>query len=631
MTNFLLEVEKLTKESILEDQVFAELLDLGDELERKKLEIKLLERARGLKVLKQFNDLLRIFRSQNEKVNQGLIQNITENHNAYWNSRNQQVTDFTLKVIKFIDCIDDERLSYHEVQITTSRGTTLLRDFGPLSMINIDAFKKAINSNYCTFSGSQGDLDNIKKLIFNDSYHTERVVALTGYREIGDRRFFVEADKCLIDGEIKTEYTAIKNRSGILSNILDYSPITSSELKELKTHLFSFNSQAIAYAVVGYSIASLLRPKLNQIHKKTPHLLVVGEAGSGKSETIDNILCSLLGITEVCSAGGMTKFGLDKKLSSNTSVPLILNEYKPYMMTKNKVNTISDAIRNSYDGYVVGRGDRTGELQEYKLSTGIVLVGEASTSETAVLDRSILVVLSKKESMVKEHTASYKWLVEHKELLTKLTRRLLPRIVDMDLKELSKIFAQSERMVSKQITSSRVRDCIAACITGLSVLNLLLRDIPLESAAIYLSTNLIEEAGGGSNKSIIDLTIEEINDALPKIMKSLRDDPYNAYEIINNGDELALRVPALYPELTKYSKAYDTGFIALNQKEFIRQLRKSEYFIDYRTVKFQIKEDLEEDFPKNKLKNKPIKAYVLDANKLRAANLNIDNFVEISR
>lgn len=624
----MIDIDKLTKDNILEDSVFAELLDEESEVTKAKLEIQLRNKADTFGLKKDFNNILKAFKIENEKVNRGLIPNIVEGDNSYWNSKNQKITDFTLKVVRFVNCIDDDSLSYHEVEITTSTGSKIIREFGPLSMINIDAFKKALNTNYCTFSGSQSDLDNIKKLIFSMPYPTEKVVSLAGYREIDGKKVFIEGNKCLIGNEVSEEYTTVKKHGGILSSILDYQPITSKELKALSEHLFSFNSESITYAIVGYSIACLLRPKLSQIHKKTPHLLVIGEAGSGKSETVDNILCGLLGINDVCSAGGITKFGLDKKLSSNTSLPLILNEYKPYMMSKSRVNLISEAIRNSYDGYVSGRGNKQGELQECKLSTGIVLVGEAGTNETAVLDRSILVTLSKKESMQPSHTASYRWLVENKILLTKLTRKLLVKIVDLDQEELRKIFSKSEKLISDQITSTRTKDCLAACITGLMILNLLMKDININAAAAYMSANYIEESEGGSNKSIIDITLEEINNAFPKLKKQLRDDPYQIIESIKEGKELAVRINTLYPELTKYSKAYDTGFVALNQREFIRQLKKCEYFVEYKSVKFHLKDEKDEDFPDNLTKIKPIKAYCFDVEKLKAANINIDNFIE---
>ena len=624
----MIDIENLTEESILDDLVFAELLDTNDEIERIRLEYKLLDKAKALKVAPRFKELLKAFKLNDDKINKCFMPCISENNNAYWNIKGQKVTDFTLKVVRSINCIDDESLSYHEVEVITSGGEKLIREFGPLSMINIDAFKKSLSTNYCTFSGNQQDLDNIKKLIFNAEYPEEKVVSLAGYREIDGEKAFIEGDKCLINGEITDKYAAIKSGGGITSNILDYDPITSKELKELRVHLFSFNNKAITYSIIGYAMASLLRPKLIQLHKKTPHLLVIGEAGSGKSETVDNILCGLLGISEVYSASGITKFGLDKKLSSNTSLPLILNEYKPYMMSKSKVNIISEAIRNSYDGYVSGRGDNHGRLKECKLSTGVVLVGEAGTSETAVLDRSILVTVSKKESFVPMRTNSYKWLIKHKDLLTKLTRRMLPRIVNMELGELEKIIKQAEELVSSEITSTRIKDCLTVCITGLMVLNLLVGDIPIKEAADYLSSNVLEEAEGGSNKSIVDLTIEEMNNALPRLLKSLRDDPYSAYELINNGEELALRINDLYPELTKYSKAYDTGFVALSQREFIRQLKKSEYFVKYKAVRFSLKNDEDEDFPNNVTKNKSISAYVLSVDKLKAAHLSIENFME---
>ena len=53
----------------------------------------------------------------------------------------------------------------------------------------------------------------------------------------------------------------------------------------------------------------------------------------------------------ILNAAQCTDFALNKTASSSNVIPLILEEYKPHIIGKYKVDLISGVMRNSYDNY----------------------------------------------------------------------------------------------------------------------------------------------------------------------------------------------------------------------------------------------------------------------------------------
>lgn len=569
-----------------------------------------------LNLIKRSEDLLSVYELHED--NKGIFKWEEEKKGDKFNKK--YITDFKLKVLRHVNCLDDESLSHYIVSIKTRFGSEIERSFVNTSMNDISSFKQAIDSPYCTFSGKQADLDQLKKKIFNLDYETQKVVTYGGMRKIGSVWAYIENDSCLINGEVTDEYTINKNTISIESKILQEKEITNEELKELMQHIFSFNNQAICYNVVGYAIATFLKARLREHGIKFPHLFSSGEAGAGKSETLQNILLPFWGLNNMKSASNITKYSLDNYIASNNTIPCILDEYKPYMMAKWRVELISEVMRTSYDWLMSMRGTGRGTVKELEQRTNIVLNGEAGTNETAVIERSVILSFSKKDTLVESQTKHFKWIKANKRLLTKLSVLIIKKVAAMQDNAIKDMYTKAESMISSDIKTTRIRDSLAVTVMGLLLLSSVFKDFDVEAAVNIICNNNLEEVGSTS-KSIVDLTLEQIDNALPVIMKRTTE-LYSLYKVINNGTQIALRVNVIYPEFTKYLKDYNVEFSALSQNEFTKMLRKSEHFINYKTVAFQIEKEGEAIVPNICRAS----AFVISVDKLKS--LDINNLIE---
>ena len=122
---------------------------------------------------------------------------------------------------------------------------------------------------------------------------------------------------------------------------------------------------------------------------------------------------------------------------------------------------------------------------------------------------------------------------------------------------------------------------------------------------------------------MVELTLEEIDRALPILVKHSEYD-YELYTLINDDVEVAVRFYELYDLFTAYLKNANKQFDVLNCKEFIKQLKKTQYFSRYNDAKFTLL--VSEDFPQGQTKTKKLKAHILHVDKL--TELDIKNFIE---
>lgn len=151
--------------------------------------------------------------------------------------------------------------------------------------------------------------------------------------------------------------------------------------------------------MLGWAVASFYAPLFQQKHGKFPLLQVYGPAGNGKTDTTRGLLRMFYhrqDITE--TTPNSTMFALQQMLSGSASIPLLVDEYKPHTMNAEKLNQMRAVFRDAFNAKEVQRGggsktqkDSFNALSTIKLSAPVVFVAEAPETETAIVERSIMV------------------------------------------------------------------------------------------------------------------------------------------------------------------------------------------------------------------------------------------------
>lgn len=494
--------------------------------------------------------------------------------------------------------------------------------FKAKEMNNKTSFMDLLQHPSFSFSGSLNDLQEIKKILARQPYKTLRGVAYVGFHEYENKRIFVSQDKA-IDSDFKEiqDLTINEEHQVVTTDILKQNEITKEELTELSKHLFKFNDLSITSSIISMLPVFMMKPLLFKENIKTQHLIIYGEAGSGKSQTVENIVLPFYSLDkqDILSCSNVTQFSLLRALSNTNALPVILEEYKPSFLSESQVRMISDNLRNTYDCHNATRGTRSQQLIHYPMLAPIVLIGEEGQEETAIKERSIILNFNKQSREGKEEHFFY--LKHNQHLLQKLGRSILNKIIVADTKELKQKREQlMSKFISNDITEDRVRDSIGNLLLGFSMILEIYKDLGVhfEKATNVKVTDIIKALNENlfrevldesrTTKSVIDNTIE-----LFAAMVETRNADFNHDYTIVNGNELALNISSLYPKLTKFVREYNINTeIITNQRQFVRQLKNTKYYMTSKTVRY----DSDSKW-----------SHVIDINILKDKNINVEPLI----
>lgn len=210
--------------------------------------------------------------------------------------------------------------------------------------------------------------------------------------------------------------------------------------------LFRFSRPDVVADLLGWFIACHWHSAYHYLFRQFPLLQIYGEAGAGKTQTMI-VLSRLhwyLTPFEIKSATSFTPFTLDMHASTSSSAPLIIDEYKPRELRKkgNMYEKLKDVLKATYVGGSIGErgtvnkgGESTLSVVRSQASAPIAFMGEAIEMETAIIERSISVNLSK--ALHNEaRSAAFRNLEENPQVLSALGLEILEMGFTIDLNEM---------------------------------------------------------------------------------------------------------------------------------------------------------------------------------------------------
>lgn len=477
------------------------------------------------------------------------------------------------------------------------------------------------------FYGTKTDLQYIKTIISKHETIESLGVNYGGIHYIDNKCIFVSGEKAIdsTSNEIKN-IKVITSKQEIETTLLNYSEITKNELKNILPLILNYNIPEITINILLYPIVCLLRYKINkekegqEIDYKTPLLNIVGERGSGKSETLEQILYNLVGakIKNTIQAAQATPFTVLKDLSSNNAIPYIFQEIKSSKLTEKTKNLLSNVIRTNYDGYGAKRGTTAQTTNCYNNIAPLIFVGESGFCEAATQERFIILYFSK-QNFTEEREKILSKLQEYKIEMRKLGKKIILKILELDEKTLIKNLKKIEE--NKYMRDSRINRNLSFVILALDIFQDILKDFELNIEltkftydelikTIIKSFNDFNTKEGESNKSNIDLIIEFMDYLVgqDKIIENID------YKIVNN--ELRFKISNITNAIRKGIKDYNNDELEFPE-DFSKQIKFTNYYVDDRkNTKYKTK---------NPNINPSIKSYALDLNKMK--HLNLENIL----
>ncbi|AEJ40928.1 DNA primase catalytic core domain protein [Sulfobacillus acidophilus TPY] len=160
-------------------------------------------------------------------------------------------------------------------------------------------------------------------------------------------------------------------------------------------HLWALAPASVLIPVLGWFWASLWADRIRDTTgtRQFPILSVFAARGTGKTTLLTMIYRALWGDGEVHSAS-MTPFALIKNLAATYTMPLFLDEFRPGEMAEGQERKFYQLLRQNFNGQSEQRGTASQKIQTYPLIAPVILAGESRPTDSAVLDRSVLVTLT---------------------------------------------------------------------------------------------------------------------------------------------------------------------------------------------------------------------------------------------
>jgi len=330
------------------------------------------------------------------------------------------ISNFTMEIKKTL--IEESGIHIREISVkgqdgTVSKpylckqGTNILRDF--------KSWVWGCGDYH--FKGKQEDLDEIWKLegALSDGrviYRPEQIGHLRGedcsYWLFGNAMIKDDGGVLLPDDEgiiwdgltgyiprsIKDDAgTQAKSKSGNKTPVINLDSNVEYGLPELKYAAdmmeTNFGTKAIRLAV-GWIIACMLSEEIFKRYACFPILFIGGKREVGKS-TLGNWLMAMAGQAEAAgdSISGASQAGAERNLSWYNSLPYWLDEYRNALGKK-----WDGLFRNAYQRQASSKGTLGNSIRSHNINAGILLSGEETPSDNALLTRCVYIPLTSRKS-----------------------------------------------------------------------------------------------------------------------------------------------------------------------------------------------------------------------------------------
>lgn len=501
------------------------------------------------------------------------------------------ISNFTIKPIEMV-------VSENETQMIgdyiTVSGETFHIMFSPSDFNNLQRFKSLLNRTTISLSyfGTDGDLEHLKSYIAGLDWTRKKGVEATGIYSHGEKHIFVSANGCIdAEGNPVEDYVLLSNPADVSGDIINAHPMDINSLKALGKAILSYNDPIKTVPILGWIAGCFLKSHLRCSNIKFPHLFLLGEAGSGKSTTLERVALPIFSVKKVSAASQMSKFSLMKESSTSLLIPMALDEFKPSKMSQSSIDALYNHLRDTYDCHTGKRGRPDQTVDYYDLLAPMLIAGEESADETAIRERSIEVLFAKKDLQSKAFSESFAFISDNETLLNDFGYELLLEALNLDVGAIKKMHDDGKKLFSNELPS-RIVSNLSDCYCGLRLIdracakhNVCWDSIfpyTFDDCVKYLEKSAINDLLGGTtnNTSVVEETFEVfarmgLNYGWDYLMEQKKSDDGKIL-----GETLFIRINHIYDRYTKYCRDHAVAGEILPLKQFLKQLERTDYCIN---------------------------------------------------
>ena len=515
---------------------------------------------------------------------------IYESGGRYMRTRGEDVYPITNFIVEPIELLESDTETQMTCDMVTMYGERFRQVLMTSDFCTVQKFKAILNRKTISlsFTGSDNDLETLKVYLSSLEWKIRRGVRAVGlYDRDGHWAFADTSGAYMAGGEFVDDLVQVEKAAMIDSCVFQNDPATAEDLQRVGSSLLNYNEPAKTVTVLAWVSGCYVKEMLRSIAVKYPHLYLIGEAGSGKSTTLERVIQPLFGLNRVVAAPQVTSFTLMKEAASSNLFPQILDEFKPSKIDKVRLGALSNHFRNSYDGHegVRGRADQSQIV--YDLRAPLVIAGEEAPNETSVRERGLELLFSKRDLKNPVSLDAFRHITREKQTLTKIGRLLLDTVLTLNTATVQQWYNEALGLFNPKYPTRTINN-LACAYVGLRVMEAALQRIGLtwsqvypigmEQCAKWLDSAAFEYLlNGKTNTSTVVEHSLEIMDRM-----GLTDEECKH---MDNG-LVAIYFKGFYDRFTRYIRENAITAEHLPYEEFMRQLRKSELFLESRIVRF---------------------------------------------
>ncbi len=146
--------------------------------------------------------------------------------------------------------------------------------------------------------------------------------------------------------------------------------------------------------IIGWFMATFVAPKLRKLEDNAfPLLMVFGTPEAGKT-TILEFMLRLCGLNAPLNSAAGTRFTNVELLSSSNTLPIVFDEHRRSDIRQHKSN-LYPILRETHKAQIHSRGRRDLSIVQYRLTAPVAIGGETPFRDSALVDRTIHVLLER--------------------------------------------------------------------------------------------------------------------------------------------------------------------------------------------------------------------------------------------
>ena len=379
----------------------------------------------------------------------------------------------------------------------------------------------------------------------------------------------------------------VDSKSQFNSDLMKAPDLTVAD-RDLIYHLLRVNSTGNMAKLIGWFCASFMASLIRRFYaNQFPSLQVFGQAGAGKTKTVGllNHMHYYMKQPKVLQSIGQTPYVTIATLGSSASQVVIFEELKAREMDKRTRDFLLNILRCNYDALEVSRGgidrDKAGSgrvINNYGNAAPVAFVGEAIESQAALLERCVIVPLSKSDRYGRDH--HYNYCMSNITSMGKVGKAIVRTVLSTDTRSLRKEFDATFARVKEQAGSmgedkERPVFNMAVTITGLSLFRLVIHNVfgtefdeEIEGMREHLFNNVRNEIPENMQEAsrVLDLmaTLSRHPDIQCQLVKGVD------YTIGDTTMDLKLRTA--YAKYVRYQRSLGMEVLYDNENAFITGL-----------------------------------------------------------